>query len=185
MLSHIVSIIRWIWLGSSDALDLRNLGGDYFAGDSINFDIELINREVEPMAFDGQRLSTVGTPLGLVNGVYLGDGLSCVASLVVVGAPERGIVKKLGVSCPEFEHYGRAVRRSNGAHDTKDGVRVIRGQNCVFLNKTFEFYAVAIETYLGPREFRQHWVLHLLRVPRIYPELNGLAGVYDLWAYNV
>jgi len=164
---------------------LGNLGGYYFAGDSINFDIELINREVESVAFDGQRLSTVGTPLGLVNGIYLGDGFSCVARLVVVGAPERGIVKKLGVARSKFEHYNRAVRRSDRAHDTKDGVRVIRSQNCVFLNKAFEFYAVAIETYLSPREFRQHRVLHLLGVPRIYPELNGLAGVYDLWAYNV
>jgi hypothetical protein len=126
------------------------------------------------MAFDGQRLSTVGTPLGLVNGVYLGDGLSCVARLVVVGAPECGIVKKLGVARSEFEHYGRAVRRSDGAHDTKDGIRVIRGQNCIFLYEAFKFYTVAIETYLCPREFRQHWVLHLLRVPWIYPELNGL-----------
>jgi hypothetical protein len=67
MLSHIVSVIRWIRLGSSDALDLRNLGGYYFTGDSINFDIELINREVESVAFDGQRLSTVGASLGLVN----------------------------------------------------------------------------------------------------------------------
>jgi hypothetical protein len=185
VLSHIVSVIRWIGLGPGDALDLGNLGGDNFAGDSISFDIELINREVEPMAFDGQRLSTVGTPLGLVNGVYLGNGLSCVARLVVVGAPERGIVKKLGVSRSEFEHHGRAVRGSNGAHYTKDGVRVIRGQNCVFLYEAFEFYTVTIETYLGPREFRQHRVLHLLRVAWIYPELNGLAGVYDLWAYNV
>jgi hypothetical protein len=88
-----IGAIRWVLLGSCKAFYIRDLRFKDFASDSIYCDIELVNREVEAMAFNSDLLSAVRAAFSLIYGINLGNGLCFVAPLILIVTSGCVIIK--------------------------------------------------------------------------------------------
>jgi hypothetical protein len=93
MLSNMIGVVRWGLLGSCEAFYIRDLRFKDFASDSINCNVELVNREVEAMAVNSDRLSAVRAAFYLIYRINLGNGLCFVAPLILIVTSGGVIIK--------------------------------------------------------------------------------------------
>jgi hypothetical protein len=93
MLSNMIGVVRWGLLGSCEAFYIRDIRFKDFTSDSINCDIELVNGEVEAMAFNSDLLSAVRAAFDLIYRINLGNGFCFVAPLILVVTSGGVIIK--------------------------------------------------------------------------------------------